>query len=89
MRLKRLLVFVVAVFVFFTLTIGASGAIHDIAASECAAQDSQSGAGDQQDPPGQTPGGKENPTANFAGQDHANDKATGGQGAANCENPET
>lgn len=87
MRLKRLLVFVVAVFVFFTLTVGASGSIHDIAASECAAQDSQGGGGNQQDPPGQTPGGNESETANFAGQDNANSKATGGQGAANCKNP--
>jgi hypothetical protein len=87
--MKLFLAFVLAVFVFFTLTVGASGSIHDIAASECAAQDSQSGAGDQQDPPGQTPGGNENSTANFAGQSNANSNATGGQGAGHCQNPGT
>jgi hypothetical protein len=86
MRAKLLLAFAVALLVFFTLTVGASGTIHPIVQSECAAQDSQTGAGNLQDPPGQTPGGNESTTANFAALNHANDNATSGQGSTHCPN---
>jgi len=84
MRTKLLLGFIVALLVFFTLTVGASGTIHPIAESECAAQNSQTGAGNLQNPPGQTPGGNESPTANFAGQSNANINGGSGQGADHC-----
>jgi hypothetical protein len=55
-RLTRL-AFAGALVLGTALPTAASAAIHPITSSECAARESQTGAGDLQDPPGQTPSG--------------------------------
>jgi len=61
---KKILAFVFAAAVLAALAVPlfggggtAEATIHPIVSSECAANESQTGAGDVQDPPGQTPGG--------------------------------
>jgi hypothetical protein len=92
MRLRLIIALGVAALVSLFAAPVAAPTIHPIVSSECAAQPSQTGAGDLQNPPGQTPGGNENSTADFAAVSNAipnSDGAAlnGNSGVANCQNP--
>ena len=89
--MRLIVVLAVAVLVSLFVVPAASATIHPIVSSECAAQPSQTGAGDLQNPPGQTPGGNESSTADFAAIDQAipnSDGAAlnGNSGVGNCPN---
>ncbi len=86
---------IIAILLALALTVVIAGpalaAIHPIVESMCAAQDSETGAGQHRNPPGQI----ENPSTESGGAneelDHpfqnSNPNATSGEGTANCENP--
>ena len=75
----------------------ASAAIHPIAESECAAQDSEGGGGQHQNPPGQinNPSAIDDHTVDEDGHDgskhhpfqNANGNARNGEGSEHCANP--
>ena len=93
MRIKIVgLAFAIAVlamigFAYFGTSDTAEAAIHPIVQSECAAQDSATGAGNKQDPPGQVPGHSASAASNLAGVINSNANAANGEGANNCANP--
>ncbi len=87
---KFLLIFAVMALVLTVSAPAAFAAIHPIAESECAAQDSQGGGGQHQNPPGQIDNSSTDEGMPNDGQKHpwqnANDNAKNGQGSDHCTN---
>ena len=84
---RHMLIFLVVLLLTLALAVPAFAAIHPIVESECAAQDSQGGGGQERNPPGQTENdGPGDGHGDLKGPTNANGNATKGQGSDHCEN---